>query len=122
MNTLNLAAFGILSLTVAAFLVLLPVAIIFNMKAGMKYRQELARKLDHLRLGKMLAALGMDLDEYLATNPAVEIKNQMERCAACSSTEECDDKLATQAIDADRIGFCNNEESLRRMSSKPPTG
>ena len=122
MNTLNLAAFGILALTVAAFLVLLPVAIIFNMKAGMKYRQELARKLDNLRLGKMLAALGMDLDEYLATNPAVEIKNQMERCAACSNTEECDDKLATQAIDADRIGFCNNEESLRRMSSKPPTG
>lgn len=119
MNTLNLVALGILALALAAFMVLLPVAIVFNMKAGMKYRQELAQKLDSLRLGKMLAALGMDLDEYLASNPVVNIRDQMDRCTACNNTEECDDKLSSNAIDTDRIGFCNNEESLRDMVSKP---
>jgi hypothetical protein len=119
MNTLNLVALGVLALVLAAFLVLLPVAIIFNMKTGMKYRQELAHKLDRLRLGKMLAALGMDLNEYLATNPTVDIKHQMERCTACTNTEECDDQLAINAIDADSIGFCNNEESLRHIVNTP---
>ena len=120
MNTLNLAILGLLALLLAAFMVLLPVAIVFNMKAGMKYRQELARKLDSLRLGKMLAALGMDLNEYLASNPAVDIRDQMERCNACDNTEECDDKLSSNAIDADRIGFCNNEESLRDLVRSKP--
>ena len=115
MNTLNLIAFGVLALLVLTFMVLLPVAIIFNMKAGMKYRQDLARKVDKLRLSKMLVALGIDVNEYLASNPGIDIQNQMERCSACSNTEECDDRLSDNAIDADRIGFCNNEESLREL-------
>lgn len=115
MNTLNLLAFGVLALLVTTFMVLLPIAIIFNMKAGMKYRQDLAHRIDKLRLSKMLVALGIDVDEYLASNPGIDIHNQMERCSACNNTEECDDKLAENDIDADRIGFCNNEESLREL-------
>jgi len=115
MNTLNLIAFSVLALLVGVFMVLLPVAIIFNMKAGMKYRQDLAHRLEKLRLGKMLVALGIDTSEYLAQSPGIEIRNHMERCSACSNTAECDDKLAHNDIDADRINFCNNEESLRNL-------
>ena len=119
MNILSLIAVGILALMLTAFLVLLPVAIIFNMKAGMKYRQNLARGVEKLRLSKMLTALGIDVNEYLANNPALEIRSHMERCSECSNTEECDDQLSNSAIDADRIGFCNNEESLREIVNNP---
>lgn len=115
MNTLNLIAFSVLALLVAVFTILLPVAIIFNMKAGMKYRQDLARKLDKLRLGKMLVALGIDVDEYLAQRPGIDIHNHMERCSSCSNTAECDDKLAGKQLDAGHISFCNNEESLQEL-------
>lgn len=115
MNTLNLIAFGVLALLVLTFMVLLPVAIVFNMKAGMKYRQDLARRIDRLRLSRMLVALGIDVNEYLASQPGLDIQSQMERCSACDNTEECDDKLADNAIDAGHIGFCNNEESLREL-------
>ena len=119
MNILSLAAFGVLALMLAAFMVLLPVAIIFNMKAGMKYRQNLVRGIEKMRLSRMLTALGIDVNEYLASNPAVDIRSHMERCSACSNTEECDDKLSGNAIDADRIGFCSNEESLREIVKNP---
>ena len=119
MNTLNLIAFGMLALLVITFMVLLPIAIIFNMKTGMKYRQGLARRIDKLRLGKMLVALGIDVNEYLASNPGLDIQNQMERCSACENTDECDDKLSSNAIDAGNIGFCNNEESLRELVKNP---
>lgn len=122
MNTLNLIAFGVLALLIAAFMVLLPVAIIFNMKAGMKYRQDLAGRIDKLRLSRMLTALGIDVNEYLASNPGIDIQKHMERCSACSNTEECDDRLARQEIDADHIGFCNNEESLRELVKNPENG
>ena len=81
----------------------------------MKYRQDLAHRLEKLRLGKMLVALGIDTSEYLAQSPGIEIRNHMERCSACSNTAECDDKLAHNDIDADRINFCNNEESLQNL-------
>jgi len=119
MNILNLTAIGVLALMLASFMVLLPVAIVFNMKAGMKYRQNLARSIEKLRLNRMLTALGIDVNEYLTSNPAVDIRSQMERCSACSNTAECDDKLSDNAIDADQIDFCNNEKSLREIVNNP---
>lgn len=100
----------------AIFAVLLTIAIIFNVKAGTKYRKVLAEKINTLRLSNMLAALGIDINVYLNTVPTVDINSQMERCTACTNTEECDDRLQKEDIDTDGIGFCNNEESLRDIS------
>ncbi len=118
MNTLTIIALVLLTTMLVTFMVLLPVAIVFNVRAGEKYRQGLAEKVNRLRLGKMLAALGVDIDVYLNSERSLEIQQHIDRCAACGNTAECDDKLAKQDIDPDHIGFCNNEASLREIAKK----
>ena len=118
MNTITIIALVLLALMLVTFTVLLPVAIVFNVRAGEKYRQGLAEKVNRLRLGKMLAALGVDIDVYLSSERSLEIQQHIDRCAACDNTTECDDKLAGQSIDPDNIGFCNNEASLREIAKK----
>ena len=120
MSTIIQISFILLAtLLLAAFLVLLPVAIIFNYKAGMKYRDILARQIGRLRLGKMLAALGVDIGSYVSMDRTVDIREQITRCKACDNTDECDDKLAEGAIDTDSIGFCKNEETLQELTRTP---
>ncbi len=117
MNTLTLVIIGLLTaLVVAIFSVLLPVAFIFNFKTGMAYREKLATQINRLRLGKMLGALGIDIDTYISKERAVEIRDQMTRCKACEKTDTCDERLEQNDITADSIDFCNNEKSLQEMS------
>ena len=120
MSTIIQLSFILLAiLLLAAFVVLLPVAIIFNFKAGMKYREILARQIERLRLGKMLAALGIDIDSYVSIEGIVDIREQITRCKACDNTEECDDRLAEGIIDTDNISFCDNEKSLQELTRVP---
>ena len=118
MNTITIIALAVLTLAVVSFSVLLPLAIVFNVRAGEKYRKGLAEKVNQLRLGKMLTALGVDINVYLNSERSVEIQQHIERCAACGNTAECDDKLSGRAIDPDSIDFCNNESSLREIAKK----
>jgi hypothetical protein len=118
MNIITIVTMVLLGVILVTFSVLLPVAIIFNVRAGEKYRKGLAEKVNRLRLGKMLMALGVDINIYLNTERSVEIQQHIDRCAACSNTVECDDRLADQDIAPDNIGFCNNEASLREIAKK----
>lgn len=115
-NIISLVAILTLGLLLAIFIVWLLVAIIFNTRAGMKYRQQLAEQLARLRLGKMLTALGIDTDSYLSIERAVDVRKQMEHCTACTNTEECDMQLATESVDAGSIDYCNNEASLQKIA------
>ena len=107
-----------LGLLLVVFIVWLMVAIIFNTRAGMKYRQGLADQLERLRLGKMLTALGIETDNYLSTERAVDIREHMERCNACANTGECDTRLAKGPVDAGSIDYCNNEASLQKIAAQ----
>jgi len=121
MNLLNLVSILsilLLGLLLATFMVLLPVAIIFNTRAGMKYRQVLAGQLARLRLGKMLTALGIDTDSYLSSERVVAIREQMDRCCACDNTGECDTQLAGGTVNTDSISYCNNEASLKKIAAQ----
>ena len=121
MNLLNLvsvASMLLLGLLLATFMILLPVAIIYNTRAGMKYRRRLAEQLARLRLGKMLTALGIDTDSYLSSERVVDIQQQMERCNTCTNTGECDTRLGEGAVDADSIDYCNNEASLHKITGR----
>ncbi|HED17423.1 MAG TPA: hypothetical protein ENI64_11495 [Gammaproteobacteria bacterium] len=118
MDSFSIVVVILLGLALAVFAISLFVAIIFNVKIGLKYREPLARKLHALRLSKMLSALGISTDEYLHTENIIKINEQMERCAECGNTEECDDNLANDNMDVDRIDFCNNESTLKDMVSK----
>lgn len=118
MNLVSLASIVLLGLLLATFMILLPVAIIYNTRAGMKYRQRLAEQLARLRLGKMLTALGIDTDSYLSSERVVDIQKQMERCNTCANTGECDTRLAEGAVDAGSIDYCNNEASLHKITER----
>jgi len=117
-NLISAATLLMLGLLLVIFIVLLLVAIIFNTRAGMQYRQGLADKLDRLRLGKMLTALGIETDSYLSSVRAVDIREQMDRCNACANTEECDTRLAEGPVDAGSIDYCNNEASLQKIAER----
>ncbi|HYQ70572.1 MAG TPA: hypothetical protein VET88_01445, partial [Gammaproteobacteria bacterium] len=86
MNTVTIIALVLLALILATFSVLLPVAIVFNVRAAEKYRQGLAEKVNRLRLGKMLAALGVDIGAYLNSERSLDVQQHIDRCAACDNT------------------------------------
>lgn len=114
-EVVTLISVAVLAILLALFVLLLPIAIVFNFRAGLKYREALAGKIEKLRLGRMLVALGIDIDEYVSTERGVDIYQHMNRCKACTNTEECDDRLGSDDIDSSNIKFCNNEESLQEI-------
>lgn len=118
MNTTTISVLSavLMTLLVATFAILLVSAIVFNFRAGIRYRHALAAQLNNFRLAKMLAALGIDIDEYLSTERVVDIHRHMERCGACENVGECDDRLNQGSLDAGEIGFCNNEKSLQEIA------
>ena len=117
MNTLTLITLGLLlTLVVAVFAVLLPRAFVLNYKTGMVHRERLAGQIDTLRLGNMLAVLGIDTAAYVSKQRAVDIQEQMSRCTACENTASCDEKLQQEDVTADEIDFCSNEEALRKLT------
>lgn len=118
MNIFSVVIASLLGLLVLAFSLLLFLAIVFNLNAGKKYRQSLARELEKLRLNKMLSALGVDVNTYLHSERIADIQQQMNRCSGCSQTAECDDRLSEGRIGAADIGFCNNEQALQDMVEK----
>jgi hypothetical protein len=117
-NLISAAAMFMLGLMLVVFIVLLLAAIVFNTRAGMKYRQGLASQLERLRLGKMLTALGIGADNYLSTVRAADIREQMNRCNDCANTGECDTRLAAGPVDAGSIDYCNNEASLQKLAAQ----
>ncbi len=118
MDVFSVIIITILGLSLVVFAISLFTAIIFNLNVGIKYREPLANKLNALRLSKMLSALGISTAEYLHTENIIKINEQMERCAECGNTEECDDNLAHDNVDIDGIDFCNNESSLKDIVTK----
>ena len=116
LNIVSLTSLLLLTLLIASFILLLSTAIVFNTRAGMKYRTTLAARLEQLRLGKMLAALGIDTDSYLSREHAVDIHQHMQRCTSCTNTEECDSRLTDENVDTETIDYCNNEASLRKLA------
>ena len=116
LNIISLTSLLLLTLLMASFILLLTAAIVFNTRAGMKYRATLAARLEQLRLGKMLAALGIDTDSYLSLERAVDIHRHMQRCTSCTNTEDCDSRLRDENVDTETIDYCNNEASLRKLA------
>ena len=98
--------------------VFLPAAIVFNVKAGMAYRDRMAGRIEKLRLGKMLSALGIDIDTYISKERGTVIHTNLTRCMDCENTGKCDDQLEHGNITIDSIGFCNNEKSLQTTKLK----
>jgi accessory gene regulator protein AgrB len=91
-----------------------------NVIVGMEFRKNLARKVDSLRLNKMLAALGIDINNYLHSERVIDIEEHIDKCSACENTDICDNELAKGNVQASNIDYCNNEESLQHIVATKP--
>ena len=118
MNIFTFLFVGLLAILHAIFAITLAVAIVFNIKAGLKYRNKLAQQIEELRLSRMLGTLGIDTEAYLHSEQGLEIKKQIERCAGCGNTQTCDEQLAAGDVSADNIDYCDNRDDLRSIISK----
>jgi len=122
MEYTSIAAVGIYSIFFVVMVVTIFSAIIFNIKAGIKYRHNLARQLDQLRISNMLRALGIDINLYLHQERINEINSQMIRCSECNNTDRCDEDTKTGNTDPEGISYCNNEQALRTIADKHKLG
>ena len=120
MDIFTLIIGSILALFVLYVIMRMSYVIMRNVIVGMEFRKSLARKVNALRLNKMLAALGIDINNYLHSERVIDIEEHIDRCAACQNTETCDDQLAKGTIQASNIDYCNNEESLQRIVAGKP--
>lgn len=118
MNLATLFVFALFGLLLAGFFVFFAIAVTFNIKAGKKYRKNLAAQVEQLRLGRMLSALGIDTAAYLHSEPGLEIRNHINRCAECRNTDTCDAELTRDEVSAENIGYCNNETDLKQIIDK----
>ena len=111
---------SILALFILYVIMRMSYVIMRNVFVGMEFRKKLARKVDALRLNKMLAALGIDINGYLHTERVIDIEEHIDKCSACQNTETCDDQLAKGSIQASNIDYCNNEKSLQQIIASKP--
>jgi len=111
---------SILALFILYVIMRMSYVIMRNVIVGMEFRKKLARKVDALRLNKMLAALGIDINSYLHTERVIDIEEHIDKCSACQNTETCDDQLAKGSIQASNIDYCNNEKSLQQIIASKP--
>ena len=115
MDIFTLIIGSILVLFVLYVIMRISYVIMRNVIVGMEFRKRLASKVNDLRLNKMLAALGIDINSYLHSERIIDIEEHIDKCSACQNTETCDDQLARGTIQANNIDYCNNEESLQHI-------
>ncbi|MGD2052766.1 MAG: DUF6455 family protein [Gammaproteobacteria bacterium] len=115
MDILTLIVGGILGVFILYVIMRMSYVIMRNVIVGMEFRKNLARQVNALRLNKMLAALGIDVNGYLHKERIIDIEEQIEKCSSCQNTETCDDQLASGTIKVDNIDYCNNEEALQHI-------
>jgi hypothetical protein len=115
MDIFTLIIGGALALFVLYVIMRMSYVIMRNVVVSMEFRKSLARKVNDLRLNRMLEALGIDVNSYLHSERILDIEEQIDKCSSCQNTETCDDQLAKGSITADSIDYCNNEQSLHQI-------
>ena len=83
-----------------------------NYRTGQSFRQNLAKRINQLRLSKMLKARGIDLSAYLHTDSINEIEQNMRTCENCGVKNSCDEELENENLIETKLQFCPNDESL----------
>ncbi|GMR01227.1 MAG: hypothetical protein BMS9Abin19_0593 [Gammaproteobacteria bacterium] len=115
MDTITIIVGGALVLLLTLFILRLSYTILINLINGRKFHHSLQQEFNKLRLSSMLTALGISKTDYIYQTSVKDIHQQMKNCSDCTNTDECDDKLASPALDVTEIEFCNNEADLKDM-------
>jgi hypothetical protein len=115
MDIFTIIAIAVLGIFMLYVIFRMSYVIMRNVIVGMEFRKNLAKQVNALRLNKMLAALGIDVNSYLHKERVIDIEEQIERCSSCQNTETCDDQITSGTVTASNIDYCNNEEALQHI-------
>ena len=119
---LNLTLLLGLSSLALVILVGLPLVIKHRQKKQRLYHRnaELRQSVLQFRLSKMLAFIGIRLDDYLSRIPHDAIQRHITNCAACPNIPTCDQCLRDGRFVRD-MNFCPNYQSLMAYSRIMPS-
>lgn len=116
MSIISLLLFVLMSLAIIVLAVSFALLVMRNMKQGQLVREQLAQRVETLRMSKMLKALGLDFRGYLYRVPLSKISSSMKNCENCSTTDQCDEMLKQPEIDPAQIDFCPNQDCLSQFT------
>lgn len=109
-------------LLILAFVALLSgFAIIYFLGAGQEYRKTIIIMLNKLPIKRMLEKRGIDINDYLQEQSALDIREHIRNCNNCSKKEECEEHLAIKATAETDYSFCPNNENFKEIKQKKTT-
>ncbi|MCK4708628.1 MAG: hypothetical protein KAU21_08430 [Gammaproteobacteria bacterium] len=79
-------------------------------------REILLKRIEILRLPKMLQALGISFANYFFKVSVDEIDKCVTHCEICSSPDLCDEKLKLPELNPSDIDFCPCQQHLSKFS------
>ncbi len=92
--------------------------------SNLRYRQlqldALRRVVSQYRLSKMLAYIGIKLEDYVERIPPDEIRTQVSHCKACTELDICDRCLRDKHY-VSNMHFCPNYNTLMSYSKIMPS-
>ena len=107
--------FVLITLLTLFVAVVMAVAVLNNFRVGLRFRDELARRVKFLRMDKMLTKRNIKLRHYLHTESITYIENQIRNCESCSEIKQCDQALK-ESSPAD-LSFCPNHEGFESITT-----
>lgn len=82
-------------------------------------RKSIRQTVTRYRLSKMLAYIGINIDDYINRLPDYAIYNHIARCKACPDIPTCDRCLHDGMV-ISNMNFCPNYQSLMKYSHLMP--
>lgn len=116
MNLYSIIFIGLISGLSLVALAYFFLAIYNNFKAGQSYRQELAKRIEKLRLNKMLEKKQIKLNRYIHELPVHQIENQIRNCETCIEAIFCDQIFSHDNVLTTNHSFCPNIKTLNNLA------
>jgi hypothetical protein len=108
---------GIVWLSVAAVFTLPTALVLFvifrNHKTADQYYQGMYDNVEQERLGQLLKAEGVNLEQYIRSNNSIDVFKAIKRCSNCQHHNNCDSHLATEQKGIPE--YCENQQSIERV-------
>ena len=120
MNTTVQLTSLLLGLLVAAIAIMLIVRKYSETQYRLLQLDALRRVVSQYRLSKMLAYIGIKLDDYVTRIPTEEIRSHVKHCKSCPDVHICDRCLRDGQYVSD-MHFCPNYDSLMSYSRVMPS-
>lgn len=110
----NWFTLSVVGVALALFATSLAWAILHNLREGQAFRAQLARRLEALRLQRLMRMLGLDPGRYLHQQRIVDVERHMRACAQCPETGRCDQALEQHQPEA-IAEYCANYSDLKML-------